>query len=76
MDSFHKIGEMKKALSLFDEINGSSLKPDSSTYSTAILCLGDLGEIQEACACHNKIIEMLCIPSWPLQLFHIYTCRR
>ncbi|KAK7349745.1 hypothetical protein VNO77_07371 [Canavalia gladiata] len=63
MDAFHKIGEMNKALSLFDEIKGSNLKPDSFTYSTAILCLVDLGEIQEACACHNKIIEMSCIPT-------------
>ncbi|KAE9584842.1 hypothetical protein Lal_00024239 [Lupinus albus] len=63
MDSLHKIGEMKKALLLLDEMNDSSLKPDSFTYSTAILCHVDLGEIQEACACHNKIIEMSCIPS-------------
>lgn len=63
MDSLHMTGEMKKALSLFDEVKGSDLKPGSSTYSIAILCLVDLGEIQEACVCHNKIIEMSCIPS-------------
>lgn len=63
MDSLHKIGEMKKALLLLDEMNGLNLKPDSFTYSIAILCLVDLGEIQEACVCHNKIIEMSCIPS-------------
>ncbi|XP_027341635.1 pentatricopeptide repeat-containing protein At4g20740-like [Abrus precatorius] len=63
MDSFHKIGEMKKALSLFDELKCSNLKPDSFTYSVAILCLVDLGEIQEACACHNNIVEMSSIPS-------------
>ncbi|KHN11425.1 Pentatricopeptide repeat-containing protein [Glycine soja] len=63
MDSLHKIGEVKKALSLFDEMKGLSLKPDSFTYCTAILCLVDLGEIKEACACHNRIIEMSCIPS-------------
>ncbi|KAJ1378588.1 Tetratricopeptide-like helical domain superfamily [Sesbania bispinosa] len=63
MDSFHKVGEMKKALLLFDEINGSNLKPDLFTYNIAILCLVDLGEIQEACVCHNKIIEMSCFPS-------------
>ncbi|TKY49646.1 Pentatricopeptide repeat-containing protein [Spatholobus suberectus] len=63
MESLHKIGEVKKALSIFDEMKGSNLKPDSFTYSIAILCLVDLGEIQEACVCHNKIIEMSCIPS-------------
>ncbi|KAK7271483.1 hypothetical protein RJT34_27430 [Clitoria ternatea] len=63
MGSLHKIGEMKKALSLFDEIKGSNLKPDSLTYSIAIQCLVDLSAIQEACACHNMIIEMSSIPS-------------
>ncbi|XP_057457136.1 pentatricopeptide repeat-containing protein At4g20740 [Lotus japonicus] len=63
MDSLHKVGEMKKALSLFDEINGANLKPDSFSYSIAILCHVDLGEIKQACECHNKIIEMSCIPS-------------
>ncbi|RDX91153.1 Pentatricopeptide repeat-containing protein, partial [Mucuna pruriens] len=63
MDSLCKIGVVKKALSLFDEMKGLSLKPDSYTYSIAILCLVDLGEIQEACVCHNMIIEMSCIPS-------------
>nr|KYP41047.1 Pentatricopeptide repeat-containing protein At4g20740 family [Cajanus cajan] len=63
MESLHKIGEGKKALSLFDEMKDLSLKPDSLTYSIAILCLVDLGEIQEACVCHNKIIEMSCFPS-------------
>lgn len=63
MDSLQKIGEVKKALSLFNEMNGSTCIPDSSTYSIAIVCFVDLGEIQEACACHNKIIEMSSIPS-------------
>ncbi|XP_004515007.1 pentatricopeptide repeat-containing protein At4g20740-like [Cicer arietinum] len=63
MDSLRLSGELKKALSLFDEIKGSDMKPDSSTYNIAILCLVDCGEIQEACVCHNKIIEMSCIPS-------------
>ncbi|XP_073220650.1 pentatricopeptide repeat-containing protein At4g20740-like isoform X2 [Cicer arietinum] len=63
MDSLRLSGEVKKALSLFDEIKGSGMKPDSSTYNIAILCLIARGEIQEACVCHNKIIEMSCIPS-------------
>jgi len=61
-DSLYKIGEVKKALSLFDEMK-SMMEPDSITYSIVIQCLVDLGEIQEACVCHNKIIEMSCIPS-------------
>jgi pentatricopeptide repeat protein len=63
MDSLRLSGEVEKALSLFDEIKSSDLKPDSSTFNTAILCLVDRGEIKEACECHNKIIEMSCIPS-------------
>ncbi|KAL2337107.1 hypothetical protein Fmac_011553 [Flemingia macrophylla] len=63
MDSLHKIGEVKKALSLFDEMKDLSLEPDSLTYSIAILCLVGLGEIQQACTCHNRIIEMSCFPS-------------
>ncbi|CAI8596348.1 unnamed protein product [Vicia faba] len=63
MDSLHLSGEVEKALSLFDEIKGSDLKPDSSIYNIAILCFVDRSEIKEACACHNKIIEMSCIPS-------------
>lgn len=63
MDSLQRIGQAKKALSLFDEMNGSTCTPNSSTYSIAISCFVDLGEIQEACACHNKIIEMSAIPS-------------
>ncbi|KAI4333034.1 hypothetical protein L6164_017891 [Bauhinia variegata] len=63
MDSLQKIGEVKKALSLFDEMNGSQFKPDSSTYSIAIVCFVDVGEIQQACVCHNNIIEMSSIPS-------------
>jgi len=63
MDSLYKIGEVKKALSLLDEMKGLSMEPDSITYSIVILCLVDLGEIQEAGICHNKIIEMSCIPS-------------
>ncbi|KAK4285433.1 hypothetical protein QN277_002130 [Acacia crassicarpa] len=63
MDSLQKIGHAKKALSLFDEMNGSTCTPNSCTYSIAIACFVDLGEIQEACTCHNKIIEMSSIPS-------------
>lgn len=63
MDSLQKNGEAKKALSLFDELDGSKCTPNSSTYSIAIACFVDHGEIQEACACHNKIIEMSSVPS-------------
>ncbi|XP_045820304.1 pentatricopeptide repeat-containing protein At4g20740 isoform X1 [Trifolium pratense] len=63
MDSLRLSGDVEKALSLVDEIKGSDLKPDSSTFNIAILCLVDRGEIKGACECHNKIIEMSCIPS-------------
>ncbi|XP_057976788.1 pentatricopeptide repeat-containing protein At4g20740 [Malania oleifera] len=61
--ALHKIGEVEKALSLFDEIKESSMKPDSSSYSIVISCFVEVGDIQEACACYNKITEMSCVPS-------------
>ncbi|GAU10008.1 hypothetical protein TSUD_120070 [Trifolium subterraneum] len=67
------LNKVEKAYKLFqvtiqeglepDFLSGSDLKPDSSTFNIAILCLVDRGEIKEACECHNKIIEMSCIPS-------------
>ncbi|KAJ7949278.1 Pentatricopeptide repeat-containing protein [Quillaja saponaria] len=63
MGSLHKIGKVKKALSLFDEMKGSMFEPDSSTYSIVVTCYVDIGEIEEACACYNKIIELSSIPS-------------
>ncbi|XP_050386326.1 pentatricopeptide repeat-containing protein At4g20740 [Argentina anserina] len=59
----HKFGKVKKALSLFDEMKSSDFQPDSSTYSSAIMCYIEEGDLHEACACHNKIIEMSCVPS-------------
>ncbi|KAF5729293.1 pentatricopeptide repeat-containing protein [Tripterygium wilfordii] len=63
MEALHETGEIKKALSLFHEMKDLNLELDSSTYSIAITCLVDEEDIQEACVCHNKIIEMSCIPS-------------
>ncbi|GLT27350.1 hypothetical protein SLA2020_023560 [Shorea laevis] len=63
MEALHKIGKVKKALSLFGEIKDSDLMPESSTYSIAIMCYVEDQDIQEACLCHNKIVEMSCVPS-------------
>ncbi|RVX00395.1 Pentatricopeptide repeat-containing protein [Vitis vinifera] len=63
MEAIHRTGEVKKALSLFDDIKDSNFKPDSSTYSNAIICFVEVGDVQEACACYNKIIEMCQLPS-------------
>ncbi|XP_059433434.1 pentatricopeptide repeat-containing protein At4g20740 [Corylus avellana] len=63
MGALHNNGEVKKALSLFDEMKGSTFEPDSSTYSIAIECLVEVDDIKEACVCYNKIIEMSSIPS-------------
>ncbi|KAG5249985.1 pentatricopeptide repeat-containing family protein [Salix suchowensis] len=62
MEALLKIGEMKRALSLFGEMEDLN-KPDSTTYSIAIICFVEDGNIQEACVSHNKIVEMLCVPS-------------
>ncbi|GKV11161.1 hypothetical protein SLEP1_g22440 [Rubroshorea leprosula] len=63
MEALHKIGKVKKALSLFGEIKDSDLMPESSTYSVAIMCYVEDQDIQEACLCHNKIVEMSCVPT-------------
>ncbi|KAM2931549.1 hypothetical protein FF1_039738 [Malus domestica] len=63
MEALHKSGKVKKALSLFNETKDVDLQPDSSTYSIAIMCFVEDGDIHEACACYNKIIEMSCVPS-------------
>ncbi|KAM5551998.1 pentatricopeptide repeat-containing protein [Rosa sericea] len=61
--ALQKFGKVKKALSLFDEMKGFDFQPDSSTYSSAIMCYIEEGDLHEACACHNKIIEMSFVPS-------------
>ncbi|PKI62983.1 hypothetical protein CRG98_016622 [Punica granatum] len=63
MGSLCKTGELKRALSLFEEITSSSFKPDSLSYSIAIECLVETGSVQEACRCYYRIIEMSCLPS-------------
>lgn len=63
MDSLYKTGEVKRALSLFNEIKDSNMRPDSSTYSVAVICLVEVEDIEEACACYNKIKEMSLVPS-------------
>ncbi|KAG9444989.1 hypothetical protein H6P81_016329 [Aristolochia fimbriata] len=65
ISGLHKIGEVTKALTLFEELKGLDLKPDSCTYSNIIVCLVDGGDINEACVCYNKIKEMTGIPSIP-----------
>lgn len=63
MEAFLKNGEEKKALALFHELNGFDLVPDSSTYSNAILCYVEVGDVKEACTWYNRIKEMSSVPS-------------
>lgn len=63
MEALHGIGDVKRALSLFSDIENSNFKPDSSTYSNAIICFVEVGNIQQACACYNKVTEMSQLPS-------------
>ncbi|XVE69530.1 hypothetical protein DITRI_Ditri09bG0159400 [Diplodiscus trichospermus] len=63
MEALCKTGKVKQALSLFQEVKDLNFKPDSSTYSIAIICYVEDEDIKEACVCHNKIIEMSCVPS-------------
>lgn len=63
MGALHKSGEVKKALSLFDELRESTFEADSVTYSIAIACFVELEDIKEGCACYNKIMELSSVPS-------------
>lgn len=63
MGALHEIGEVKKALYLFGEMRGLNFEVNSSSFSIAILCYVESGDILEACECHNKIIEMSEVPS-------------
>lgn len=63
MESLYEIGEVNRALSLFQELKDSGFKPDSTTYNHAVICLSEIREIEEACTCYNKIIEMSALPT-------------
>lgn len=63
MEALHKDGMVKKALSLFHEMKDLNLQADSATYSVAITCYAEVGEIKKACDCYNMIIEMSRVPS-------------
>ncbi|KAM7509050.1 hypothetical protein LguiA_019503 [Lonicera macranthoides] len=61
MGALLKIGEVNKALELFNELKDSD--NSSSIYSNAIKCFVLIGDIQEACLCYNKLQEMSLVPS-------------
>ncbi|XP_010537374.1 PREDICTED: pentatricopeptide repeat-containing protein At4g20740 isoform X2 [Tarenaya hassleriana] len=63
MDALYKMGDIQKSLSLFFEMKDFGFQPDATSYSIAICCFVEKEEIQEACSCHNKIIEMPHFPS-------------
>ncbi|KAK9125141.1 hypothetical protein Scep_013987 [Stephania cephalantha] len=63
IESLHTVGEVKEALSLFEEMKGSDFKPDSSTYSNVIPCFVQNGDIKEACSCYNTMTERSWVPS-------------
>ncbi|KAL8210683.1 hypothetical protein R6Q57_005120 [Mikania cordata] len=61
--ALYESGEVKIALTLFQELKDLKMEPDLHTYSNAILCFVKNGDIHEACSCYNKIKEMSLIPS-------------
>ncbi|XP_065868523.1 pentatricopeptide repeat-containing protein At4g20740 [Euphorbia lathyris] len=63
MEALLNTRDIKQALTLFNEMNNTNLEADSNTYSIATICFVEDENIREACACHNKIIEMSCVPS-------------
>lgn len=64
MEALYKMGNIDKSLSLLSEMRDFGFVPDSSSYSIAISCYVEKGEVQEACSYHEKITtEMSCVPS-------------
>uniref|UniRef100_A0A1J3GWD6 Pentatricopeptide repeat-containing protein n=3 Tax=Noccaea caerulescens TaxID=107243 RepID=A0A1J3GWD6_NOCCA len=63
MEALYKMGDIQKSLSLFNEMRDFGFEPDLSSYSVAICCFVEKGEVEEACSCHEKITEMSCVPS-------------
>ncbi|KAI4302502.1 hypothetical protein MLD38_038237 [Melastoma candidum] len=58
-----RVGEIKRALSLFDEMKNCNVEPDSSTYSLAIECFVEVGDIHGGAEGYNKIMELDSLPS-------------
>ncbi|KAJ0909240.1 putative tetratricopeptide-like helical domain superfamily [Helianthus annuus] len=67
--ALYESGEVKKALSLFQELKESKTEPDLCTYSNAVLCYVNLGDIHEACSCYNKIKDMSLVMSVDAYVF-------
>lgn len=64
IENLLKIKERKKALLLFEEMQGSDdCKPESCTYSHMIPCFVEEGNIEEACSCYNSMMKAEWIPS-------------
>ncbi|KAF9615653.1 hypothetical protein IFM89_025603, partial [Coptis chinensis] len=63
IQALHKIGDVKGALSLFEEMKDSEYIPDSSTYSNVIPCFVDVGDVKAACSCYNKMKEKSWVPT-------------
>ncbi|KAL3537612.1 hypothetical protein ACH5RR_000978 [Cinchona calisaya] len=63
IESLKRIGDVRKALAILDELRSSTFEPDSVTYSIAIQCFVGVGDVHEACTCYNKIKEMSMVPS-------------
>lgn len=63
METLNRIGEVRKALVVLDELKCSNFEPDSVTYSIAIQCFAEVGDVHEACTCYNKIKEISKLPS-------------
>ncbi|KAA0050180.1 pentatricopeptide repeat-containing protein [Cucumis melo var. makuwa] len=63
MGALHRYGQANKALEIYNDMKNSNIEPDSTTYSIAVLCFVEIGKIREACASHNKIIELGSVPS-------------
>ncbi|KAL3516416.1 hypothetical protein ACH5RR_023318 [Cinchona calisaya] len=45
MEALYRIRELRKALVFLDELKSSNFKPDSVTYSIAIQCFAEVGDV-------------------------------
>lgn len=63
MEALRRNGDVRKGIALYHDLRDSLVEPDAMTYSIAVQCYVETGEVVEACSCYNKIIDMSLFPS-------------
>lgn len=66
INGLYKIGEIARALALFDEMKRVKCEPDAFTYNYTIPCLVDSGKLEDACDLFRQMKEKSWVPSVPV----------